>query len=86
MHVRHLNLIIDTFYMDEDEKSIIELKKEIKDLEFRLSAIEKEQRLIREDILSGEPIERMKKRLLTNPPDDIEEVKKKINNQIKFDI
>ena len=72
--------------MDEDENLIKQLKKEIVELEWRLSAVEKEQRLIREDILSGEPIERMKKRLLNNPPEDIDEVKKKINNQISFEL
>ena len=72
--------------MDEDKNLIIQLRKEIKDLEWRLSAVEKEQRMIREDILSGEPVERMKKRLLNNPPENIDEVKKKIDSQIKFDI
>ena len=72
--------------MDEDEKLIIQLRKEIRELEWRLKAVEKEQRRIREDILSGEAMERMKKRLLNNPPENIIELKKKIDNQIKIEI
>jgi|GEM_PF-2032683 len=72
--------------MDEDEKLIIQLRKEIRELEWRLRAVEKEQRIIREDILSGEAMERMKKRLLNNPPENIIELKKKIDNQIKIEI
>jgi len=72
--------------MDEDEKLIIQLRKEIIELEWRLRAVEKEQRIIREDILSGEAMERMKKRLLNNPPENIIELKKKIDNQIKIEI
>ena len=67
---------------EEDERLIIELRNEMRELEWRLAALEKEQRLIREDILSGEAIDRMKKRLLTNPSEDIHELKKKINKQI----
>jgi len=72
--------------MDEDEKLIIRLRKEIRELEGRLRAVEKEQRMIREDILSGEAINRMKKRLLNSPPENINEVKKKIDKQIKIKI
>ena len=72
--------------MDEDEKLIIQLRTEIRELEWRLRAVEKEQRMIREDILSGEAMERMKKRLLNNPPENIIELKKKIDNQIKIEI
>jgi len=72
--------------MDEGEKLIIRLREEIKELEWRLMAVEKEQRIIREDILSGEAIERMKRRLLNNPPENINEVKKKIDEQIKIEI
>jgi len=72
--------------MDEGEKLIIRLRGEIKELEWRLMAVEKEQRIIREDILSGEAIERMKRRLLNNPPENINEVKKKIDEQIKIEI
>lgn len=72
--------------MDEDEKLIIRLRKEIRELEERLRAVEKEQRMIREDILSGEAINRMKKRLLNSPLENINEVKKKIDKQIKIKI
>ena len=72
--------------MDEDEKLIIRLRKEIRELEERLRAVEKEQRMIREDILSGEAIKRMKKRLLNSPLEDINEIKKKIDKQIKIKI
>lgn len=72
--------------MDEDENLIIELKKEIKELEWRLTAVEKEQRMIREDILSGKPMERMRNRLLNNPQENIDEVRKKIDKQIKIKI
>ena len=72
--------------MDEDEKLIIRLRKEIRELEERLRAVEKEQRMIREDILSGEAINRMKKRLLNTPLENINEVKKKIDKQIKIKI
>jgi len=72
--------------MDEDEKLIIQLRKEIRELEWRLRAVEKEQRIIREDILSGEAMERMKKRLLNNPPENIIELKKRIDDQIKIEI
>ena len=72
--------------MDEDEKLIIRLRKEIRELEERLRAVEKEQRMIREDILSGEAISRMKKRLLNSPLENINEVKKKIDKQIEIKI
>ena len=72
--------------MDEDEKLIIQLRKEIRELEWRLMAVEKEQRIIREDILSGEAVERMKRRLLNNPPENIIELKKRIDDQIKIEI
>ncbi len=72
--------------MDEDEKLIIRLRKEIGELEERLMAVEKEQRMIREDILSGEAISRMKKRLLNSPLENINEVKKKIDKQIEIKI
>jgi len=72
--------------MDEDEKLIKRLREEIKGLEWRLMAVEKEQRRIREDILSGDAVERMKRRLLNNHPDNINEVKKKIDKQIEIEI
>jgi len=58
-----------------DEEHITVLVKEIKDLKERLVALEKEQRQIREDILSGAPKERMQRRLLENPEDRFRKVK-----------
>lgn len=58
--------------MGADEKKIFRLIKEIEQLEWRLKAVEKEQRLIRDDILSGEPVERIKKRILVNPSDKLD--------------
>ena len=52
-----------------DEEHIKELIKEIKEIKERLIGLEKEQRQIREDILSGTPKERMQRRLLENPED-----------------
>ena len=52
-----------------DEEHISDLIKEIKELKERLIALEKEQRQIREDILSGTPKARMQRRLLENPED-----------------
>ena len=52
-----------------DEEHITVLVEEIKELKERLNALEKEQRQIREDILSGTPKERMQRRLLENPED-----------------
>lgn len=72
--------------MDVDEKSITQLQKDIEGLGWRLKAVEKEQRLLIEDILSGEPIERIKKRLLDNSSEDFEESMKKLDKQIKIKI
>ncbi len=68
-----------------DDKLIEEIVKEINKINERLRAIEKEQRLIREDILSGEPAFRMRKRLLENPK-KYEEIKKKIDEKIDIKI
>jgi len=51
--------------MEDNNNNI--LTEKIRQIEERLVAIEKEQRLIREDILSGEADMRMKKRILDNP-------------------
>ena len=53
-----------------DEDLIKQIIGEIKILQERLDGIEKEQRNIREDILSGNPKERMQKRLLEHPKDN----------------
>ena len=65
--------LIIQFFMDED--IIKELKRAIKTINERLTAIETEQRRIREDILSGTPKERMQRRLLENPEDKIKKRK-----------
>jgi hypothetical protein len=52
-----------------DEEHISELLKEIREIKERLIGLEKEQRQIREDILSGTPKARMQRRLLENPED-----------------
>jgi len=69
-----------------NEKIIAQLEEKIKNFEDRLKALEKEQRLIREDILSGNPTERMRQRLLENPQKRKEELMKKIEEKIKFEI
>ena len=69
-----------------DEELIKQIIGEIKDLQERLYAIEKEQRKIREDILFGSPKERMRKRILEQPKTSREEKREKIANQIKIEI
>ena len=66
------NLFNDTDLMDEEHISV--LVKEIEELKERLIALEKEQRQIREDILSGTPKERMQRRLLENPEDRFKKI------------
>ena len=68
------------------DNSIIQLEEKLRNIEDRLIALEKEQRMIREDILSGTPTERMRQRLLENPEKRKEELMKKIENEIKFEI
>lgn len=68
------------------ENTITQLEEKIKNIEERLIALEKEQRLIREDILSGSPTERMRQRLLENPQKRKEELLKKLENEISFEI
>ena len=65
---------------------ITQLVEKINNIDDRIKALEKEQRLIREDILSGEPTERMRQRLLENPQKRKEELKKKIESEISFEI
>ena len=72
--------------MGEIEETLAELKEEVRGIKERLTAVEKEQRRIREDILSGAPQERMQKRILEKPPEDIEAKKEKIAKQIKIEI
>ena len=61
------NSINNTNLMDEEH--ITELINEIREIKERLIGLEKEQRQIREDILSGTPAARMQQRLLENPED-----------------
>ena len=68
-----------------DEK-LIKLREEIRNIKERLLALEKEQRKIREDILSGDVKERMQKRILEKPPENRDELKKKIDDKIKIEI
>jgi hypothetical protein len=63
-----------------------QLREEIRTIKERLLAIEREQRRIREDILSGNAKERMQKRILENPPEKIEEKREKIDKEIKIEI
>jgi hypothetical protein len=68
------------------EDTIDELKDAIRQIKERLIAIEKEQRWIREDILSGNPTERMHKRIFSKKPEEIKDKKEKINDEIKIEI
>ncbi|MEA2055417.1 MAG: hypothetical protein U9O49_01130 [Candidatus Thermoplasmatota archaeon] len=69
-----------------DEEFITQLKEKITQIDERLSAMEKEQRLIREDILSGRPSERMKRRLLENTSKNSRELKERLDKEIKIEI
>ena len=65
---------------------LLPIEEKIKNIDDRLKALEKEQRMIREDILSGKPNERMRQRLLENIQKKKEELKKKMENEINFEI
>ena len=69
-----------------DNELVEDLKEKVRDIEERLKAIEKEQRMIREDILSGQAKERMQQRMLENTEKRSEEVKKKLDKEIKIGI
>ncbi len=70
----------------KQEDTFDELKKEIKNIKERLRAVEKEQRLIREDILSGEPARRMQKRMLEKPEENVKDKKRKLDEDIRIEI
>lgn len=70
----------------DDAQTLSQLKSEMEKIKERLTAIEKEQRKILEDILSGEPKERMHKRLLDKPGKKMSDKKEKIDDQIKIQI
>ncbi len=71
--------------MDGVDSLLTKVLKEINSINERLRAIEIEQRRIREDILSGEPDLRMKKRILENP-EKYEKIKKDIDKEINIKI
>jgi hypothetical protein len=70
----------------KSKEVIAALEEKLTNIEDRLRALEKEQRLMREDILSGMPVERMRQRLLENTQKRKEELQKKIDNEISFEI
>lgn len=63
-----------------------DLKKELKEIKERLRAVEREQRLIREDILSGEPARRMQRRMLERPGETVKDKKRKLDEDIRIEI
>jgi hypothetical protein len=69
-----------------DAQVVKNLKKKISILEERLMAVEKEQRNLREDILSGNPEERIKRRLLEKPQKNIKDLKEELDKEIKIEI
>ena len=52
-----------------DEDVLKQLKEELSNIKERLHAIEKEQRYLQQDILSGDPKESMQRRLLNGTPE-----------------
>lgn len=64
----------------------MDVEEKIKQLEERLSAVEKEQRVMREDLLSGMAKERMQQRILENTQRKVDELKKKLDKEIKIEI
>jgi len=68
-----------------DEDILKKILNEINTMNERLRAIEKEQRLIREDILSGEADLRMRKRILEKPRKNNKN-KKEIDEKIDIKI
>lgn len=65
---------------------VVLLKEDLGEIKERLIAVEKEQRRIREDLLSGEAKARMQKRILEKPPSNIKELRKKIDEDINIKI
>jgi len=62
----------------DDAQIILELQEKVRILEERLRAIEREQRRISEDILSGKTRERMHKRILEKPPEKRDVIKERL--------
>ena len=69
-----------------DEEILNQINGKINNIDERLTLIEKEIRLIREDILSGNPKERMHRRMLENRQEELLEKKKKLEKDIKIKI
>jgi hypothetical protein len=67
------------------DETVDKLIEEIRQIKERLLLIEKEQRWIREDILSGNPTERMHKRILSNTKKS-DSKKEKMGDEIKIEI
>ena len=70
----------------DDAQIINQLENKIRNIEERLRAVEKEQRNIREDILSGKAEIRMQKRLLEKPQKKIKDLKNELDEEIKIEI
>ena len=70
----------------DDAQIISELQGKIRNMEERIRALEIEQRRIREDILSGSSRARMQKRILEKPSENREEIKERLDKQIKIEI
>ena len=70
-----------------DDSSISkQLLEEIKIIKEKINALEREQRKIREDILSGNAKESMKKRMLQSPKEKMVLKKERIDKEIKIKI
>jgi len=69
-----------------DEKTINQIQNDIQKINERLRALEKEQRLIIQDLLSGETQTRLHRRILENNKEKITDKKEKINKEIKIEI
>ena len=70
-----------------DEDLLKQLKEDLSKINERLSAIEREQRYIQQDILSGNPKESMQRRLLNGTPEKAYHQKKEnIDSEIKIEI
>ncbi len=70
----------------DDSNQLKQLIEEIKIIKEKIDALEREQRMIREDILSGNAKEHMKKRMLQNPVEKMVLKKEKIDKEIKIEI
>jgi len=62
-----------------------ELREEIRSIKERIRALEKEHRILCEDIISGDAQTRMKRRYLRND-NEFKNKKEKIDEQIKIEI